>query len=248
MDEQRAAVIAVGNLKGGTGKSTIAVNLACALAAAGEPTLVIDADPQLTATRWLRGRKVPASVFEAPLGDFSATPAWIAELQEIRRHNAFVVIDLPAVLGAALASALLLADLMLIPTSSSGIDLTATTRTLQRVARAAAERRAGTLRSLVVPSRIDAGWFDDGGLRRLAIRVPSVLSPPIRRSELFAQAFDAGNWIGGFAPRSSAHRDIRALMAATRHVLAAPPSRSGARPLERSAVRTSSVFAASLAA
>ena len=243
MDERRAAVIAVGNLKGGTGKSTIAVNLACALAAAGEPTIVIDADPQLTATRWLRGRKVPASVFEAPLGDFAATPAWIAELQEIRRHNAFVIIDLPAVLGAALASALLLADLMLIPTSPSAIDLSATTRTLQRVARAAAERRMGVLHSLVVPTRIDAGWFDDGGLRRLKIRVPSPLAPPIRRSELFAQAFDAGNWIGGFAPRSPAHRDIRALMAAARKALESPP------PLPKpTAIRPAAVMAAGLTA
>lgn len=243
MFERRAAVIAVGNLKGGTGKSTIAVNLACALAAAGEPTLVIDADPQLTATHWLRGRKLPASVFDAPLGDFAATPAWIEELQEIRRHNAFVVIDLPAVLGAALASALLFADLMLIPTTPSGIDLSATTRTLQRVARAADERRSGELRSLVVPTRIDTGWFTDGGLRRLGIRVPATLAPPIRRSDLFASAFDAANWIGGYAPRSPAYRDIRRLMIAARRALEAPPA--APRPM---AVRGGSRVAAGLAA
>jgi len=37
------------------------------------------------------------------------------------------------------------------------------------------------------------------------------MTPPIRRSPLFAEAFDAADWIGGYAPRSKAHRDIMRL-------------------------------------
>jgi chromosome partitioning protein len=47
-------IIAVGNLKGGTGKSTIAVNLACRMAEMGRSVALIDADPQGTAAAWLR--------------------------------------------------------------------------------------------------------------------------------------------------------------------------------------------------
>lgn len=212
LDEQapkrRAAVIAVGNLKGGTGKSTIAVNLGCALAENGHSSVVIDADPQLTSTQWLRRRELPATLYESPIRDVTAAPAWIGEIHEIGALQAFVIIDLPAVLGATLAAALLVADLVLIPAAASGLDLSATTRTLHRVARAEEERHGRPIPALVVPTRMQNGWFQDGGLRRMRIRVPARLSPPIRHSPLFAESFDAADWIGGYAPRSGARRDI----------------------------------------
>jgi chromosome partitioning protein len=46
-----ASVIAVGNLKGGAGKTTLAVNIASALAAHGKVDLV-DAGAQATAQAW----------------------------------------------------------------------------------------------------------------------------------------------------------------------------------------------------
>ena len=72
----RPRVLVIANQKGGVGKTTTAINLGTALAAVGEPTLVIDIDPQGNAST---GLGVPRSERKLTTYDVLMGQATIAE-------------------------------------------------------------------------------------------------------------------------------------------------------------------------
>src|SRR5260370_21293252 len=56
-------IIGLANHKGGVAKTTTAVNLAAAIAAMGRSVLLIDCDPQASASRWLGSTPAPGRPF-----------------------------------------------------------------------------------------------------------------------------------------------------------------------------------------
>ncbi len=112
-------IIAILNQKGGVGKTTLSVNLAAALALTGQRTLLIDADPQASALDWQAARK-GESLF--PVVGI-AKPTLHKDVPGLAGGYAHIVIDGPPRANDLAKSAILAADLIVIPVQPSPYDI-----------------------------------------------------------------------------------------------------------------------------
>jgi chromosome partitioning protein len=114
-------IVALLNQKGGVGKTTLALHLAGAWARQGCRVTVIDADPQGSALDWSEQRAKEGSPrLFGVLG--LARDTLHREAPEIARGVDHVVIDGPPRIAGLMRSALLAADLVLVPAQPSPFD------------------------------------------------------------------------------------------------------------------------------
>jgi len=212
-----AVIIAVVNLKGGCGKSTIAVNLACELASNGDSVLLLDNDAQGTASHWLSHGRLPIRGEFMPLENDQDGDLLVQAIAGKGEH--YVVLDAPAHVGAATQAAGKIADVVLIPVTASGVDLVATAAAVELIRQARALRRGGAPKCLIVPSKIDrrtdAGRRIDEQLRSFG----ETVGPAMHQRTAYVEAFGTGQWIGDYAPQSPAHFDISSLAIAVKRSL-----------------------------
>jgi chromosome partitioning protein len=212
-------LIAMANLKGEVGKTTLAVSLACALPGR---VVVADADGQAGAVVWASEGKPPVEVIPLPLTEegSKASTAWLARLVKMKSGFDFVVVDMPSNLGAATLAALGLADLILLPVSPSALDLKATARTLALLRQAREVRKDGKPAALLVPSRVDRPTGAGRAIEAVLHYTGEPVAPAINQRATHVDAFSAGQWIGAYAPRSVGHVEIEARAALVKKIAA----------------------------
>jgi len=121
----RSHIFSVSNQKGGSGKTTLSMNLAAGLSRRGR-TLVIDADPQGSASQW-SGSASEDQPF--PVSVISVSGNLTHEVNRFSRDYDYVVIDCPPTLETEnTAKAMVAADTVLIPVLPSPVDLWASVR------------------------------------------------------------------------------------------------------------------------
>ena len=139
-------VIAVVQQKGGSGKTTLAANLAVACLGRGMRVALLDTDPQGSLGRWFMTRRERlGETGTAAAGlEFSTSSAWgvAYECEKLRKTADLVIVDTPPKVDADLRPALREADLVLVPVASSHVDLWATDGVLDLAAR---ERKSAWL-------------------------------------------------------------------------------------------------------
>ncbi|MGH2413409.1 MAG: ParA family protein [Microcystaceae cyanobacterium] len=122
----KTKILAVVNGKGGVGKTTTAVNLA-AIMAEKQQVLLVDADPQGSATWWIE-RNATGMGFDLTQ---ETTPKLLGNLRQISHYERVVVDTPPALRSEALAAVIASADYLILPTPPAPMDLTVLIETVQ---------------------------------------------------------------------------------------------------------------------
>ena len=134
--------------KGGVGKTTVATHLAAESAVAGQNVVLVDADPQRSATRWCQRR---AGMATAVLPVDGNRKSWHKQIPDGTQR---VIVDAPSgAMGKALEGFLDVADAVIVPIQPSALDLEASIGFLESLAQHPRVRK-GKLRVGLVANRL----------------------------------------------------------------------------------------------
>jgi chromosome partitioning protein len=199
-----AAVVTLASLKGGTGKTTVALNLAVAAIGAGIHTVLVDLDPQQASAKWGDLRRVMGCGPRVLSAMAARLPLAIERAE--RMGAELVIIDTAAHAEGILTAAIEATDLVLMPCRPTVIDL----QHLAATAQFAASRRKPTavLLNAVQSRTTDAaqamGAVTDMGLMLLPVAISHLVA--------YARALTAGQGVTEYEPEGKAAAEMRALL------------------------------------
>lgn len=187
-------IIAVGNTKGGVGKTTLAMNLAIARALAGRDVWLVDGDRQGTAQTAISIRAQAGHVPSIACATYPDGPTLRAQVLQQAGKFDDVVIDAGGRDSSALRAALVLSDVLLVPFQPRSYDVWA----LGDIAALVDEARSvrDGLRAFAVLNCADPGEqsSDNAEAAAAVAEVPQFeyLPTPLCRRKAFANAAGEG--------------------------------------------------------
>jgi chromosome partitioning protein len=191
--------LVVANPKGGSGKTTLATNVAGWLAGRKQRVVLADFDPLRAATDWLSRRP--------PL--FPAIGGWTPDgaKRELKGEPPqWLVIDTPAELhGESLRDAMRRADVLLVPVSPSAFDMGATQRFLDQISEYKAVKQ-GSIAVGLVAMRVDSRTNSAGELEEFLKALQYPLVAHLRQTQVYVYCARDGLTVFDL-PRSRAEQD-----------------------------------------
>ncbi|MCG2713811.1 MAG: AAA family ATPase [Syntrophaceae bacterium] len=206
-------IISISNQKGGVGKSTIAFNLAAALADNKHTVFVVDADPQGTVSMWAKARIRHKSNKINPNVTFTEnpwTPEEILKLSQKQNYD-FVIIDCGPANNKATKATLVVSNLTIIPISPSPLDINSARSTIELIEEGASRGATKSKVCLLISKKIVGT-----NLAKEARDACQMLKLPILKTEIsqrvaLCESAITGQSVLEYAPNSMAAEEFIAL-------------------------------------
>ncbi len=199
-------VIGLLSRKGGVGKTSLAIHLSVLAQEGGKRVLLIDLDPQGSATAWWQAREASVPQLEA------TTPGELDNLLSTARENGIdlAVIDTRPSVEADAVQVAALSDYLLIPTRPAIMDLRAILGTLD-IVKGGRHRASIVLNACLAPRGVgEASSTSEARQALKAFGVPVAPISIVQRAGL-SHALLGGLAISEAEPNSKATKELRAL-------------------------------------
>jgi chromosome partitioning protein len=173
--------------KGGVGKTTIAISLAGELYRRGLLVDVVDADPQRSAAEWAVPGRLPFRVSELPL-KIGGAAQWADTIRGL--PGSITIVDTPPheyAVGAAVA----VADVVVLPCTPSGLDLSASEQAVAAIGYARTKRGVD-VPALLLPNRVDPRTMEGQQIVEALEELGETVCHPIASRLAYVRAFSAG--------------------------------------------------------
>lgn len=202
-----AVIICSANLKGGVGKTTIALNLGAQFHREGFKVMVVDLDPQATASAW----SALASELEhdGPPVIAMKGRSLRRDLERVTKGMDVVLLDCPPRLGPETRAAMVVSDLILVPLIPGPESVWALDETAELIEEARALRPE--IKSAIVFNRSDWSKLSAGTREALEASDIVLLQSKVGARVAFGEAASQGQGVAAHAPSSVAAKEIAQL-------------------------------------
>ena len=229
------AIITVGGIKGGSGKTTVATNLTVLLAADGRDVLLVDADDQETATDFTAWRNKSADGQAGYTAIQLSGDAVRTEVLRLASKYDDIVIDTGGRDTTSQRAAMTVSDLYLVPFVPRSFDVW----TLERVAKLIDEMRPANpaLRAFAFLNRADAGGNDNADAAEYLKDATTIefIDLPLGGRKAFSNAAAEGKSVSELKRKDAkAEAEIRALYEFCRNVTSNVAPNVGSNVTKRS--------------